>query len=291
MNNQKTNPIKLNLTITELQGLQPPNRRVELRCEVRNQTQENICILNTWIKVDLLNDVNLAEGNIFYLMNNSADPAVIPAGQLRVGAIVVPLTDSVMAHMETRRSAGDLSLRIYSRLLVSCISRTENLNLLGVPYEAQFENKGSVFVDYTIPQSEWIKVLRALAWSELETLEIPSARLRSTPALQRSLDRFNDAQECHRRGDWDESMVNCRKAFEAVIKISTGGEDLAKAAQVFTTILGNEQKAEKFNKMVVALGNFLHLARHEQVSHVEMKQQDSLLALHLTGAMLAYLGR
>jgi hypothetical protein len=290
LQSQGINPMKLNLTINEPQGHQPPNRRLELRCEIRNRTQNDICILNAWTRVDLLNDVNLAEGNLFYSTNNLVDPAAISAGQQGFGAIVIPLTDRVLAHIEQRRTGGDVSIRIYSRLLIASISKTENISLLGVPYEAQFENKGSVSVDYTIPQSEWIKVLRALGWSELEAFEIPSAKLKATPGLQRSIDRFTDAQECHRRGDWDEAMVNCRKAFEAIIKDTTREEDLAKAAQAFAAIIGNELKADKFNKMVIALGNFLHLARHEQLSPVQMKQPDSLLALHLTGAMLAYLG-
>lgn len=289
LNNQRVNPIKLNLTINEPQGHQPPNRRVELRCEIRNQTHIDICILNAWMRVELLNDVNLAEGSLFYSMHNLVDPATIPAGQQGLGAIVIPLSDNILAHIEKIRTGGDVTFRIYSKLLVSSISKKENMSLLGVPYEAQFENKGSVSVDYTIPQSEWIKILRALGWSELQAFEIPSAKLKAIPGLQRSLDRFNDAQECHRRGDWDESMVNCRKAFEAMIKDATREEDLTKAAQAFAGIIGNEQKADKFNKMVIALGNFLHLARHEQLAPVQMRQTDSLLALHLTGAMLSYL--
>ncbi len=290
LNNQRVNPIKLNLTINEPQGHQPPNRRVELRCEIRNQTQIDICILNAWMRVELLNDVNIAEGSLFYSMHNLVDPATIPAGQQGLGAIVIPLSDNILTHIEKRRTGGDVTFRIYSKLLVSSISKKENMSLLGVPYEVQFENKGSVSVDYTIPQSEWIKILRALGWSELQAFEIPAAKLKAIPGLQRSIDRFNDAQECHRRGDWDESMVNCRKAFEAMIKDATREEDLSKAVQAFSGIIGNEQKADKFNKMVIALGNFLHLARHEQLAPVQMRQSDSLLALHLTGAMLSYLG-
>lgn len=61
---------------------------------------------------------------------------------------------------------------------------------------------------------------------------------------------------------WEESMLNCRKAFEAIIQDATGENDMGKAHQVFMSIIGEDEKAKCFDSLTKSLGEFLHLGRH-----------------------------
>lgn len=281
----------LPISIFDLRAERPPRRQLEISCHITNPASFDICILDVWIKVEALNGLRLAEGKLFQSMHNRVDPAIISSGQNGLGAIHVDLPVQVLQHIEDRRAGGDVKLLLSSRILVSEVLVVNNVKTLGIPFETAFGDDSSGRFEYLIPQSEWIKVLKGLAWSELELLELPLVRITATPALTRAIQRFEDAQACYRRGDWSETMMNCRKAFEAVIKDATGEDDLKAADKAFESLIGEARKAKLLNDVVKNLADFLHLARHEQLPPIQIKPEDAQLALHLTGALLAYLGR
>jgi len=163
------------------------------------------------------------------------------------------------------------------------------MQILGVPFETRFVNGYNDYIEYTISQSDWVKTLRGLAWSELELLELPSATITASPRLARAHKRFAEAQEFYRRGDWEETMTNCRKVFEAVIKDTTGKDDLSESEAAFQALITDPAKAKSVNDVIKSFAPFLHLARHEQRPPISIKPEDAMLALHITGSMLAYL--
>ena len=281
----------LPISIVDLYAERPPRRKLELTCRVTNPASFEICILDAWIKVEALDGLKLAEGKLFQSMHKRAGPAIIPPRENGLGAFHIDLPAQVLQHIEERRAGGDVKLLLSSRVLISEVLVVNDSKTLGAPFETEFGNAGSGRFEYLIPQSEWIKVLKRLAWSELEILELPSSRLRSVPPLARALGRFEDAQECYRRGDWEESMLNCRKAFEAIVQDASGESDMRKAHQVFVSIIGEGDKAEHFNNLAKSLGEFLHLGRHENLPYISIKRADSELALLLTAALLTYLGQ
>lgn len=71
-------------------------------------------------------------------------------------------------------------------------------------------------IQWKIPQSEWVKLLPQLEWSEIELLELPREFLRSHPGLARARERLKDAETALARGDWEGVLQDCRKAYEAV---------------------------------------------------------------------------
>jgi hypothetical protein len=281
----------LPITVLNHRAERPPRRQLEISCHITNPASFDICILDVWIKVEALNGLTLAEGKLFQSMHNRVDPAIISSGQNGLGAIHVDLPVQVLQHIEERRAGGDVKLLLSSRILVSEVLVVNNVKTLGIPFETAFGDVSSGRFEYLIPQSEWIKVLKGLAWSELELLELPLVKITATPALTRAIQRFEDAQACYRRGDWSETMMNCRKAFEAVIKDATGEDDLKAADRAFESLIGEARKAKLLNDVAKNLADFLHLARHEQLPPIQIKPEDAQLALHLTGAFLAYLGR
>jgi hypothetical protein len=274
-------------------------RKLILNCWVTNSTSYDICILDVWVDVMAINSLRLAVGKLFYCMHNRIDPAIIKAGTKGLGAFHIELPACVLEHIEERRAGGDVKLQFLSRVLISEVrkvkdskmSEHDDLQILGVPFETTFTGDSTDRFEYIIPQSEWIKILKSLTWSEIEILELPSGKLRSVPKLARALKRFEDAQECHRRGDWEETMLNCRKAFEAIVQDVTGTDDMSRANQAFVSLIGEGEKADRLTKVTKSLGEFLHLGRHENLPNISIKRADSQLVLQLTGVLLTYLGQ
>lgn len=283
-------PKGLPINVLEIRAERPPRRQLEISCNVHNPAPFDIYILDAWVKVEVLNGLKVTEGKLFHSFNNKIDPAIIPAGESGSGAFVIELPATVLKHVEERRAGGDIKLVLSSRVLISEICVVNGVKALGLPFETQFRNGRTDNFEYLIPQSEWVKVLKSLEWSELEILELPASRLRSNPTLARALQRFEDALECYRRGDWAETMLNCRKVFEAMVQDVTGTSEMRKAHQTLESIIGEGKKADSLDKMIKALNNFLHLGRHEQPPPISIKRADAQLALHLTGPLLTYLG-
>lgn len=203
----------LSIDVFEMRAEGPPRRQLELRCNVTNPASFDICILDAWVTVKTLNELKIAEGNLFYSMHNRIDPAVIPAGKKGLGAFIIELPAAVLQYIEERRAGGDIELVLSSRVLISNVSTVNGVKTLGVPFETEFGRGHTGDFKHLIPQSEWIKALKRLRWLELEILELPSSRLRANATLARALQRSEDARDCYQRGDWEETMLNCRKVF------------------------------------------------------------------------------
>ena len=276
---------KISTTITEGQASGHPLRRLELRCKILNNSKFSICILDAWISITTKNGLTIAEGKIFHILHALANLAIIKPGQFGDGVMSIHLPGDVLRSIEERRSGGDLDLLIYSRVLI-CEVRSENHAItLGQPRETQL---GDGILEFHIPQSEWIKHLKMLNWSEIELIELPARNPQTKANIRRALDRFNDASDCYRRGMWSETLMNCRKSFEALVKDTASCDDMGDSLRAINSLISDAQKAERINELIKSLANYLHLGRHEQLPNLIIMPIDAQLALHLTGALLAY---
>jgi hypothetical protein len=280
----------LPVDIIEVRAEGLPRRQLVFSCHVSNPGELDICILDAWVTVQGVQGLKIAEGRLFHAMHDRVHPAVIKAGDKGLGALVIDLPPIVLRSVEARRAGGDVELLFSSRVLVSNVSMVNEIRTLGTPFETTFAHEHIHYVRYLIPQSEWIKLLKGLSWSELEILELPGSTLRTDPILARALKRFEDAQEGYRRGAWEETLMNCRKFFEAMVQDATGSTDMKKTPQALKVMLGEGEKADRLNNAIREFNQFLHLGRHEQPSHITITRTDAQLALHVTGAFLAYLG-
>ena len=113
-----------------------------------------------------MNGIVLVDGKIFQTMNNRADLAIIPPGKEGMGTFHIDLSPDAMYRIEQGRGGADLRLTFASRVLVSEVHLESNISTLKPPYETDFEIKGTARFEYLIPQSEWIKILRSLAWGQ-----------------------------------------------------------------------------------------------------------------------------
>jgi hypothetical protein len=262
-------------------------RRLDLRCKIQNNSKFSICILDTWIGITTKNGLTIAEGKILTMWHAQADLAIIKPGQFGHGVITIHLPAIILRCLEEQRSGGDIDLYINSRVLACEVRQKNHVVNLGQPRETSL---GYERLEYHIPQSEWVKHLRMLAWSEIELIELPARNPQAKPNIRRALDRYNDALECYRRGMWDGTLLNCRKSFEALIKDTGGSDDMAHALEAINSLVSDGQKAKITNDIIKSLADFLHLGRHEQFPDLRIVRCDALLSLHLTGALLEYLG-
>lgn len=267
-----------------------PRRLLELTCRVKNPSGADLCIVSAWITAEALNGVSLGEGWLFHSMHNRVDPAVIPAGETCLGAILIDLPSTVLQHIEDRRQGNDIDLRISARVVLCRVERVDECKILGVPFETGFGNPSTGYLEHRIPQSDWVKALKTNGWSELEIFELPSTQLRANPQLGRALARFVDALDCYRRGEWEESMGNCRKAFEAaILDVSGKGEMKQGSEAAFQILVRDPTKVHRLNSLISESSKFLHLGRHESAQPVLINRADAQLSIHLTAALLSYL--
>jgi len=281
---------RLPVNINEIRAEGPPKRQLEITCHITNSASFDICILDSWIRIKTSNGINLDEGRLFLCMHNKVDPAIIAPNKEGYGAFYISLSTKVLQDIEEKRAGNDIILNFSSRVLVSEVFKLNGKNILGVPYETDFVDRFNNAFSYLIPESEWIKLLKNLKWSDLEILEFPSAKLRSIPNITRALKRFDNAQLCYWRGDWEETMLNCRKVFEAIVQDITGDKNMKKSQQVIESMVADGEKADCLNNLIIELTKFLHLGRHEQLPSVQIRRADAQLALHMTGSLLSYLG-
>ena len=276
--------VPISLAISRIQPHGLPNRRLEVLCNVSHSGSLPLCLLDAWLQVVTGKGVPVAEGRLFYPLHSLIDAALWDPNQRYQGHLVIPLNSETLARIEEERAGTDLTFRIESRVRLCAVVQQGTEQLLGVPYETRFADG-----QYTIPQSDWIKILRGLNWSELDLLEIPSAAISASPNLARAYKRLEDGQNFYRRGDWEEAMSNCRKAFEALIKDTAGKDDLSQGLDAFTRLINQKDKAEQINALVKTFTQFLHLARHEQHPAVPITRGDAQLAIQVTASTLGYI--
>jgi hypothetical protein len=290
-------PMKLALTPPKLSVLryQPyglPDRQLELQCQITHAEQQALCLLDSWQRINGPNGLRIAEGRFLTTQHNLVQGALLWPNQSTPATIVVPLAPAILKTIEDRRAGGDFTLVITSNARVcKIVKQPQKQEVLGVPFETYLGSvQHSDRVEYTFSQSDWVKLLRGLNWSELQLVELPLPSAASSLQLSRALKRFEEAQDFYRRGNWEESMSNCRKAFEALVKDTSGKDDMSQSDAAFAALVSDTEKAKRLSELARAFAPFLHLARHEQLPAIPITPKDAMLALQITASILAYLG-
>lgn len=279
----------------EARGL--PSRALIMHCEVRNPNPGTLFIADSWLEVRLDGGHGgpiLADGRLFHPLYNMVDPAVLKGRESDKGQgeITIPLNPSAIQSIENHRRGGDLVLQIDSRVLLCPVYEgpSSMKSVLSAPIKSRFSLDGNDGrIQCKIPQSEWIKLLPRLDWSEIELFELPREFLRSHPRLARARERLKDAETSLARGNWEGVLQDCRKAFEAAAIAVTGEEEHQVALPKLRSLLGEGAKGESLNALALAFGKFFHLGRHEQPEVVTFDRPDAVLTLRITASLLDYL--
>ena len=277
--------MRIPTTVNAVQGTALPRRTLSLELSFRNPSTLPICILDAAWRVEAVGGYTIAAGRLL----RDAGPT-IEGMQEGYGRLLVHMTTEALSLVEEKRAGADVLLRAFSSVLVAQITPSGDTTILSQPMYAQFDNRGQGVVEHLVHQSEWIKLLSAMAWSELELIELPSRNLRSLPIPSRAIDRFESARDCYRRGLWAEAMANCRRAIEALVKDTSGEDDMGRSLEAISKLVGPGPRASAVNDLLAAFTPMLHLARHEAQPPIDIRPSDARFALHITGAALIYIG-
>lgn len=281
----------------EARGL--PNRALIIHCEISNPNPGAFFIADAWLEVRLNGSHGgplIADGRLFHPLYNMVDPAVLwESGSSKgQGEITLPLHRSAMQSIENHRGGSDLVLQIDSRVLLCPVYEGPAgiKSVLSAPIESRFSLDGNDGrIQWKIPQSEWVKLLQMLGWSEIELLELPRDFLRSHPGLARARERLKDAETSLARDDREGVLEDCRKAYEAAAIAITGEESHQAALPKLKERFGEGVKGESLNAVAMAFNRFLHLGRHEQSERVAFDRADAVLTLRIAASLLDYLAR
>lgn len=285
----------LELQIREISASAPPYRALSLKCNVHNRINKEVTILEAWVTVKTGASKTLADGFHFEQHHAPSHRATIQSGGQGPGTILVPLTADSLSSLEKERNGRDLELNIYSHVLIAPIEAIElttgePIYILGAPRETLFSARGYSPVPHKIPQSEWIKLLSSMKWSEIELFELPMETFRSDPGFQRAVELLREAQNRFFRGDWPGTLQNCRQAFEAAAGDVGQSDNKKDNFQKLSNRLGGSRKSEKLNTLISSLSGFAHLGRHEDVPKIDITREDALMVLRCTLSIFSLLG-
>lgn len=284
-------PLRVNPVHWE--GLGPPNRALQISCQVLNPNAIDLFISSAWLEVRMANGPRLCEGPFFHAKYPMAFPAIIRAHEVAPagGEILIPLSPTVVWTIEENRKGGDLNLQIDARVLTCGVFQAQGGGLvIHTPRETQFCSSGyGSSIHTAIAQSEWVRLLKRMQWSEVDLVESPAEFLRTEPLLAGARVRLEEAQTNLWSGDWEGAIQSCRKAWEAAARALTGTQSNAEAMKALGSRLHQEPKTAALNEVALALAAFVHLARHDQPTGTKFTRNDALLTFNLTAILLTYL--
>jgi hypothetical protein len=281
--------LKLPTQIMGRRGYGLPLRQLALTCDVINPSTTILCILVSWVRVETKQGLRIAEGPLLHPEYALSTPPGILPRQHGTAIITIPFPDRVLMEVEQRRKGNDLELVITSQVIALEVKDEVETISLSRPVSILLEDGHIGRLEYTIPQSEWVKALKEMQWSEMILLEFPSRDIRSDTRLARAFECLEEGQACYRKGLWDETALNCRKVFEAIVQDTTGEENMGKALDALNAFIHEPSKANLINQIAKDLGVFLQLGRHEKLPVIPFTPNDAALALQLTTALLSYL--
>lgn len=285
----------LELQIREISASAPHYRSLSLECTIHNRGNKEVALLEAWVTVKTGGNSTLVDGFHYQQYNAPAYRATIQAGENGNGRILIPLTPDILYSLEKERSGKDLQFMIYSRVLIAPVESIkpttgEPFYLLGAPWETKFSTGNSYPASHKIPQSEWIKLLASLNWSQVELFEIPIETFSSDPNLRHAIELLREAQNRFSRGDWAGTLQNCRQAFEAAAADIGQTDNKKDNFQKLSDRISNIKKREKLNTLISSLSGFAHLGRHEDVPKIDITREDALMVLRCTLSIFSLLG-
>jgi hypothetical protein len=272
------------LKVDRLRTHAPPARSLDFDVTVKSGLDETVVLLGSRVRV-LLGNIEVAEGDLLYSHHAPARGSVIAGRDEFLATINVPLSREAIGLVEGQR-VGDLEYVIDATLTLAPLHAGPP-EVMGKPWPQLVESRSG----QRIAQSEWLRHLRHLGWDETTLFELPAGRgSYASPAAQK---RWEEAVEHYRQGNWEETLVSCRKLFEslAVAKSDANADraDPRKLREYFDST----KKGDALNDMQKQFTEFLHMGRHDQTagSGIRIDRDDALLALTISSGLLRYMSR
>jgi hypothetical protein len=136
-------------------------------------------------------------------------------------------------------------------------------------------------------QSDWILLLAGAKAMDILLLEIPMPFVEPSAAHREIADALGRAQHLFAEGRFPESVLNCRKAIEALAALEGRGKDWSSDAFNSLKPPRNDMtKDQRELALEASLLHFTHLGAH--LPAAEISRRDARLAIALTASVLAF---
>jgi hypothetical protein len=271
------------LSIYDLHTTALPNRNIHYYFKYSNPINKPITIIDVWVSINA-NGQNIAEGKFINILGSEIDPKGEATAEL-----FIPMTTYIIQNIEQTRKGSDVFLQIRTNALLCTTLHKGKSIVLGEPIRSQFNQDNRGAIEHKIPQSEWVKLLSEMQWSELELIEIPNSIIRAIPELDRAIICYKDAQKQYREGHWSQAVINCRSVFEALVKDATEQNKMSLAPDAINKLIGEGPKSDSINDLIIGLTSLLQLARHQQQPQIEIDPSEATIAIRVTGSILTYI--
>ena len=214
-------------------------------------------------------------------------------GQEVTGEILVSLTTEAIAWIEEQRAANDVSVVLRLALVWQEASLVQ-------PGHPSLYTSGAVHVSsqtpsFTIPQSDWIRLLSQMECSEWWLIELPVQPLLSDPYLKAGLEYLTGAEKLLRQGDYDGCMADCRRSFESIAKHHVPGDSRRGYDRLLERAFVTEAeqpKRELVRPLLKALSDLIHpLGRHATAPPIPVTRAEAEMVLATSMSILSMITR
>ena len=145
---------------------------------------------------------------------------------------------------------------------------------------------------FTVPRSEWIKLLKMMKYSEVEIFEVNKLVFKNDENLNQAFEYLKEAESQLRLGNYDGVLVDCKLAFESAAKYAANG----KTKQGFDLILENVfpdivKKQTPFNDFIQSISNYSQLGRHADYPHLPIDRDEAEFIYIATLNVFSFISR
>ncbi|MFQ5909734.1 MAG: hypothetical protein ACE5IJ_03320 [Thermoplasmata archaeon] len=260
-----------------LRNIQPQPGRLapalRLNIAIRNNTREPLVILGLTGEVSVVGDTNEFLGQLVF------SPPLHPmrsTGDERQAAGLLAIHPDVFERIEELRGGEDLMLRVDLEYAYSQGDNTA-LDRMSMGQSQLANSEGSTAL--RIAQSDWTRHATALGYGNYQLLEIRAPTPETHPVMERPLYYLSRAREAFMNGEYEDTLVDTRKALETVLG------DMQSGAIDATGITGSESLAKKLDGLLKKGKDFSSIGAH---AGRPLSRSEAQLAFHLTLTLLTY---
>lgn len=243
------------------------------------ESDENVMVLEVGGEVRI-------RKNGAYLILGSLNP-LITKTHLMTGRrinfnVSFPLDYRRLEVIEEQRKGGDVWLVIDCHVLYLRMKPVRVLHEAFRHERVQIAQPATGGNNLKVPQSEWLKMLQEMGYERFRILEIPIPEPPTGTVIKAALRHIEAARKSFDEGDYDDVLVDCRKALEVIKKAISKNE-----IKLDAVLDSSESKTEKVKRLQAGLRDFLSLGPHELGAKID--RRDAEMALHFTISYVRYL--
>ena len=147
-------------------------------------------------------------------------------------SLAVAISQQAMQLIEDARTGADLQLNVKLQATVNAFlqaagkpQRTQSadgplqrsLPVCGVENNFYAPTHVEEDIQYTVPQSEWIRLLNGAGYSRSMLFEVPFPKQQAPTAASRAVSHFEAASAAFTRAEYATTVAKCREALESAV--------------------------------------------------------------------------